>query len=212
MKKEQYEKLVTLLKQVAPEQRWMPILISGYSAANVIFLRKALEEEKINPEFQPKVKPPDPADERKISKLSAKLTKLFAERAKLSNRFHVLTTVTARAKNSDKIQEVQDQMAVLYKQMDFFRATGQLITEYEDEHQLPNDKYALAKKLNTIRASISRERRNVKIIQTMLDTELTSDDAEKQKEMLTKKLNHKQKRLKTLLIQKTYAETKLESL
>jgi len=194
MTAQEYHIKVKLIRELDPDNKWLPLLDRGHSVSNEIYLRKALEDAQLDMSTPIPEKIISPGDKKIPAKLSAKLNKLYSSRCQLSNQYHILSTINARAKNNDKIMKIQAEMAGIWKQIDFYRATGKLITEYEDDYGLPNDKWALSAKIRSLRSSISRLKKQIK--------ELPAGDK------LEKRKNTLAENIKKL----AYAEIKLDKL
>ncbi|MBK9391950.1 MAG: hypothetical protein IPN68_17830 [Bacteroidetes bacterium] len=217
-----YIKYLNLMRELHPESEWIPVLERGYTAANVVYMRKVVESYQLSVNsYQLTVDScrltvdstdnGQPITDNRIDKkwdmLHIKLRKLGTERAELSNRYHILNTTAERRANNDRIREVQGRIASVMKEIDYYKATGTLIKDAKDEFDLPNDKYELQRRIGVLRASISRERRNLEqIIEDKLPESL-----ELSKSLKIKK-EHIKQRLEKLLKEKTYAEIKIENL
>lgn len=142
----------------------MDTLRSGFSAANAIYLAFVLD--KFSPEEE-KVPETVVFDENgaempfSMKVLMSRKQKLFGERAQLSNKMCQLPEGSEydreRAKFSDLIREVQQQIETLNREMrlkerGFETADG-------NASDLPKDQIGLIKKLQSLRASRSRKRK-----------------------------------------------------
>jgi len=178
----------------------MPFLDRGYSVSNVVFLKKALEATEVDIKGFDAQKSVLPAEDKIPKQLTNKLNRLYATRCQLSNQYHILATTKERAANCKKILNVQEQMAGIWKQIDFFKATGKLITKVEDDYGLPNDPLALSSKIRSLRSTISRNKKQINALQNGTD--------EKSKT----KLKHLVNKNKQDIIKLTLAELKIEKL
>ena len=43
-----YTKYLSLMRQLHPESEWIPVLERGYTAANVVYMRKVVEIEQLS--------------------------------------------------------------------------------------------------------------------------------------------------------------------
>jgi len=216
------------MRQLHPESEWIPVLERGYTAANVVYMRKVVESYQLSVNSDQlsvdscrlTVDSTDngqPITDNRIDKkwdmLHIKLRKLGTERAELSNRYHILNTTAERRANNDRIREVQQRIASAMKEIDYYKATGMLIKDAKDQFDLPNDKYELQRRIGVLRASISRERRNLEEISKLPESSgnklLESSELSKS---LNNKKEHIKQRLEKLLKEKTYAEIKIENL
>ena len=141
----------------------MPSLQRGWSKANVMYLRAVLKVQPHPPAPSPMERgsePPPAATPFSLKVLYMRKSKLFGQRASLSNKMCDLPEGKEhdrkRARYSDDIQSVQrDIEAVMREIADVESGEMREISEKPD---LPNNEADLLRKLNSLRASRSRQR------------------------------------------------------
>jgi len=164
MTESQYNNNLEYLQRHDPTHRLLPKLERGYSRVNVIYLKKALDtmsESEPEPKAEKKEKPKANTDPG-LKKLYIQKSNLFTERARLSNRFHELDTVESRASNSQQIQIIQRQIGKLHKSIAHYEEHGKLPDTKEEElYPLPDSSLGIDRKIKSIRAMISQEKKKI---------------------------------------------------
>lgn len=156
---EDYQAGLAYLKSVNSAHRFLDLIIRGYTPINCKYLEIALNELPKPVRDKDNYSKQDP----RLDDLHKQLSKLFSKRAKLSNRFHVLSDNVARAKNSDRIQEVQRVISRTLKQVDYFAANGELpLKPSNPKYHVPEDPLEAYKKLRSLEAGMSRAKRELK--------------------------------------------------
>jgi hypothetical protein len=200
---------VATISELYPGSAWIPVLQRGNTRANVLYVEYLLSELDLSTSYvvdetieaglnSDKLTDLSRSDRYTIS-LTSQLNKLMALRVKLSNRFHTLNTRTQRRALSQEIENVQDNIATIMKSLDYYRLTGVRIEDFTDKFDLPHDKFRLDRKVRSLRAQVSKQRKIIKEKKSIKSTtpeELHTDEAY----------------LRKLLIAKLYAENKLKSL
>lgn len=209
MTSQEYNRNLDVIRQLYPDSEWLPLLNRGYNAANVLYIEEAMNELKLNVRnIVENVEVVTLNDETSTIKtdtdehlynLYIKLNKLQGNRSKLSNKFHTCISDKQRHNISKYIAEVQVLIGSTMKSIDYYKATGIKVEELEDDFDLPNDKFALSKKLNVIRAMVSKIKKRIREI-------------EEGPEVNKKLLDQERNTLKKYLIAKLYAEQKIDSL
>lgn len=206
MTSQEYNRNLDVIRQLYPDSEWIPLLDRGYTAANVLYIEEAMAELKINVRSIVENGAQEKAEtgeydltDKYLADLYIKLNKLQGNRSKLSNKFHACVTDKQRQEVSKDIGRIQSAIGSIMKSIDYYKATGIKVEEIEDDYVLPNDKFALSKKLNVIRASVSRVKKRIKELEENENPNLRQIEAEKNT-------------LKKYLIEKLYAEQKLENI
>lgn len=206
MTSQEYNRTLDVIRQLYPDSEWIPLLDRGYTAANVLYIEEAMKELKINVKnivedgVQELAESGDhDLTDAYLSGLYQKLNKLQSNRSKLSNKFHICLTDKQRQTVSKDIGKLQAVIGSIMKSIDYYKATGIKVEEIEDDFDMPADKFALSRKLNVIRASISRLKKRIKEMEEM--------DKPNARQIAIEKNN-----LKKYLIEKLYAEQKLENI
>jgi len=148
--------MLEFLIEQNPNHVLLPQLQKGHSTINEVYLRHALN--KIQP-----VKQVPPVDDVDLQKLYQIKSSLFGKRAKLSNRFHDCTTDAQRADLSDEIQVVQRQIERNMKAIKYYEEHGELPPQ-DQRFPIPKDPFAIVRKRNSLRSSISRLRKEIDTI------------------------------------------------
>lgn len=214
MTPQDYNRHLALIRELYPGSAWIRVFERGYNAANILYLAHLIQQHNISTTYVVDEKISSPDVEDKLSDIAGtdkfittqhqQLNKLFSERAKASNRFHIINTKRDRLANSKAIEQTQQQIASLMKSIDYYRLTGIRVENIKDTFSLPNDKWQLQRKINSIRSTISRVRSEINT--TVKEYRVDAPAAERHA------LESKKDQLRKLLVQKLYAENKLNTL
>ena len=209
MTSQEYNRNLDVIRQLYPDSDWMPLLERGFNPANVLYMEEAFKELKLNVrnivENNTATMQTATIDteydltDKYLAELYIKLNKLQGNRAKFSNKFHACVSDRHRGEISRDIATLQAAIGSTMKSIDYYKATGIKVDDIEDDFELPNDKFALSKKLNVIRAMVSKIKKRIR--------ELEESPAPNKK-----LLEQERNTLKKYLIEKLYAEQKLDSL
>jgi hypothetical protein len=133
--------------------------------------------------------------------LNKEKASLYVAMRKERNRYHDCKTDAERLVVNSKIQAMWQEFLALKRKMEHFEATGEHEAEISDEkYPLPTDPVALLKKLNSIRASISAEKKRLR------DLAIAPDSPEK-----TEKIKAAEARLADLILYRSHAERAIEN-
>lgn len=197
MTKHDFFKKLATLEAAAPQHPLLPMLRRGHSAINEIYLQNALKKVDaavMGGQHSPKMSgisendgfpdsvnehdlpDDDPADER-LRLMRVELRGLFSERAKLSDRFHELTTIEARAENSEEIQIVQLNIGRQMKKIRTWKLTNTLPDDESAKFYVPKDGLALARAQNSLRVRISRKNKEVEVLRKNAETNNAAERA-----------------------------------
>jgi hypothetical protein len=152
MTKEDYFAGLEFLKLKKPDYALLASLEKGYSAINCKYLNFALNSIPETAEENRKEKP------LQLILIEKERSKLFGERAKLSNKFHDCSADTERARISDQVQIVQRKIEAFNLQIRHYNRTGKLP---EEQNEFPEDPIELMKKRDSLRSSISYFKREL---------------------------------------------------
>ena len=106
--------------------------------------------------------PDDPEDDV-LTRLRVNQSDLFTERRRLSNTFHDCDTDGERAVVSRNIQKVQRQIEFVMRQIADYKEHGR-IPGQDEKYPVPDDPFALVSLRNSLRASISRKSKEIRLL------------------------------------------------
>ena len=87
---------------------------------------------------------------------------LFAKRAKLSNKFHLVKTVKARATISDNIHSVQQAIRKLLIQIEDYQTTGVIPDVLNSKFVIPNTDLEKWELRNKLRTRVSNKKKHIR--------------------------------------------------
>jgi hypothetical protein len=157
MTAELYASKLEELERLAPKNLLLDKLKQGTGIVNNVLL--AIELKKAREEAIEE--PGDPIGDDRLKAMRVELRKLFSDRAALSNKFHDCKTNADRAVVSEDIQVVQRNIERVMGWIRQYIVHGTLPDEAERKYYVPKDGLELAKKRNSLRASISRKKKEV---------------------------------------------------
>lgn len=203
------EKLAQLIA-ADPQNVMLPLLRRGWSASNEILLKMQLKKlpasvmsdtstptaGKNEPETDLEDDTPDAPEDENLRRMRANLASSFGERAALSNRIPDTPSRSARAALSDEIQVVQRRIGQQMRDIRHYRLHGTLPEQHE-EYPIPRDPFALDALINSLRASISRKKKD---IENLRREDLT-------KPTIARKCETAEKKLRDLKTHLEYATT-----
>lgn len=105
---------------------------------------------------------PDDTEDEVLTRLRMQQSDLFCDRRKLSNSFHDCDTDAERAKVSRDTQRVQRQIEWVRKQIADYKAFG-YIPGRDEKYPVPDDPFVLLNLRNSLRASVSRKTKEVRL-------------------------------------------------
>lgn len=164
MKEEEYIGHVDALMRAKCGHPLMQTLQKGWSKVNVMYLKAVLKSMPHPPAPSPMESgsepPPVAATPFGLKMLYVRKSKLFGGRASLSNKMCALPEGKEydkkRARYSDDIQSVQREIEALMREI-ADTENGEM-REFSEKPDLPNNEADLLRKLNSLRASRSRQR------------------------------------------------------
>ncbi len=154
MTEKEFDNNLRFLEMAEPDNVLLPTIRQGYSKLNCIFLKQSIKS-------IPVVPIPEAAMVFDPEQIDIRITQLFGERAKLSNRFHELATDKARAENSKEIQNIQRQISDLMIQKENGASDA--------SDGIPTDPIQLMKYLNSTRAKISQAKKELERLGSLPD-------------------------------------------
>ncbi len=170
MTRADYDINLKLVERRLPTHPLLRVLRGGWSDVNVMYMEAVLEQLEALPEevIDEKVEneegafPKIPANDPVMIRLQQEKSRLFGERAKLSNKFHDCETDDQRAFLSDEIQAIQGDIERVKKQIRNYELGGKLPEpEADGSFQVPGDPYERVRKLDSLRSSESRYKREL---------------------------------------------------
>lgn len=172
-----YTAKIEALRAAQPGHILLRILSMGETAANRLILDGELKKIGASPPTPspmerggatPRVaeadeETPDDTDDEVLTRLRMQQSDLFCDRRKLSNSFHDCDTDAERAKVSRDIQRVQRQIEWVRKQIADYKAFG-YIPGRDEKYPVPDDPFVLLSLRNSLRASVSRKTKQVRLL------------------------------------------------
>ena len=201
-----YQTELTRIKAALPNYPGLATMEAGNTPLGRSLMRQAL---RLLGNAQKPADQADPApDARAIEHTDERYRWLHKEKASLyvqmrkeRNRYHDCKTDKERAAVNATIQRMWQDFLVLKRKMEYFEVTGHHEPEIgEEKYPLPDDPVALLKKLNSIRATISAEKKKLR------DLAIAPDSTEK-----TEKIKAAEARLADLDLYKAHAERVIEN-
>lgn len=169
MTEQEYITGLERLRAAEPGNLLLRKLSAGASVVNGLLLKKALEKlgadhivdvtKMLEPDevFEQN----DPTDDQLLRTLRRELSGLFSERNRLSDLFRSLKTDAQRAENSENIQLVQRRIERQMLRVRHYKIHGTLPEGDTGRHYIPKDGLELSRKQASLRASISRKKKDV---------------------------------------------------
>jgi hypothetical protein len=164
MTEQEYMEHMDALMRAKCGHALMPSLFRGYSKANVMYLKAVLKS--LTPTPSPAKKGDDPPapgitiDEFSLKVLYVRKSRLFGERNSLSNKMCDLPEGKEydkkRARYSDDIQSVQRDIEAVMREI--VAAESGEMRQNSEKPEMPTNEADLLRKLNSLRASRSRQR------------------------------------------------------
>lgn len=182
----QYIDGLARLAELQPAHPLLPMLRErGHNRLTEAYLAQCLkattkEQQKQTFDFENEEEADDPVDDERLRLMRVELRRLFHERNMLSDRFHDLKTVKERAYNSEEIQIVQRNIGKLMARIRHYRVHGEMPPGDDGGFYVPADGLNLAKQRNSLRANLSRKRKEVRELrESDLDDQATMRKIEK---------------------------------
>lgn len=176
MTEKQYNEGIQQVQREDPNSGLLALAMRSYTPVNCSYLQKAIDslpDEPLDIVFDfgewysskstlyVDLAPDDP----EMLQIQQAKSKLFAERAKLSNSFHDCATVPDRAAVSVLIGRVQRDIVRIKEKEDYYLKHGKPSLTVEADIY-PSDRTELTKMLLNARSSLSRSKRKLKQLST----------------------------------------------
>lgn len=163
-----YQEQLDTLKKRNPSHPLLRVFSVSRTPINAILLARALEKSKPpEPEKTEEVDEEDEEldqdDDETLRRLRMQQSNLFVERRKLSNSFHECANDRQRRTVSEKIQVVQRRIEMVRAEIRQYKELGYL-PEPDEKYPVPEDTFRLVALRDSLRASISRKKREIEHI------------------------------------------------
>lgn len=171
-----YQEALEALRSAIPDHPLLRILSFGESAANRLILdnelRKTGAKQVDRSPIGAHVTPPEPEidpesvddpEDETLARLRRQQSDLFCERRKRSNSFHECFTDSQRAKVSEAIQQIQRQIEYVRRQIRDYKEHG-ILAGSDEKYPVPEDAFRLLALRNSLRASISRKSKEIRLL------------------------------------------------
>lgn len=169
-----YEENIARLEAAAPGHLLLSMFRRGHSAINALLLERELAK---LPAPAPAPAKPEPSEviddddadttddenDETLRRLRMEQSNLFSERRKLSNSFHDCANDRQRAGVSEKIQVLQHRIESVKQTIRTYKEQGR-IPEPDEKYPVPEDPFKLLALRDSLRASISRKKREIEHI------------------------------------------------
>lgn len=175
MNEKDYIEHLAILEENAPAHPLLRVLRQGFSLINSKYLEHALRQSRQQAEPPPQTfdfedpeaeeDTDDPVEDEKLKTWRTQLRSLFRQREELSDKFHDLHTTEERAHNSEDIQIIQRNIARLMQRIRYYKVHGTLPPDDEGGFYVAKDGLELSKQLNSLRANVSRKKRDLRELQ-----------------------------------------------
>lgn len=168
MTADEYTAALRSIEQGNPTEALLPVLRTGHSRANEMYMRAALKRlippksaELEGSSHEPDWKGQTPYADDTLRALWRERTRLFGEMNKQSNLFHTCKTDEERAANSARVLSWWDDIQAAKAKIAHYEQHGELPTPEHEGDDLPDNPALLAKKLASLRARISQVKKKI---------------------------------------------------
>lgn len=163
-----YQEQLDELKRRVPTHPLLRVFAVSPSKINALLLSRELAKtapQEAEPEADEALEEetPDPDEDETLRGLRMQQSNLFIERRKLSNSFHDCANDRQRRTVSEKIQIVQRRIEMVRADIRQYRELGYL-PEPDEKYPIPEDTFRLVALRDSLRASISRKKREIEHI------------------------------------------------
>lgn len=207
MTKEEYQRSLNRIEVENPDEVLLRELRKGYDRLRIIYMRHALRRvEGVGTRAIAHAIEPEPTefDAKKADETLKELWRarksLFGKMNQTSNRFHDCKSDAERAKVSDEIISIWNEILHLKAKIAHYEKNAELPDETGARFPLPNDSVGVMKKINSLRAQISQVKKQIDAL-----GELQADDPERSR------IEEREKRLRELRLYLGHAETRLKT-
>lgn len=208
-----YREKIEALRAAQPGHVLLRVLSLGETPANVLILDKELKKiARVTVTTAPIGAAPtvtraeivenddqDDPDDEVLARLRMQQSDLFCDRRKLSNSFHDCANDAQRAKVSRDIQSVQRRIEWVRKQIADYKAYG-YVPGQDEKYPVPEDPFVLLSLRNSLRASISRKAKEVRLLASDVQDSVpgAGEKLQKAETKLTELQNHLTRVQKTI--------------
>jgi|AntRauTorckE5430_2_1112549.scaffolds.fasta_scaffold20432_3 hypothetical protein len=166
MTRDDYDAQLEVLRRVIPGNPLLPRLLAGHTSTNARYVVRLMAE-NIAPAprrttrliTEPTTDEPNTPE---WNALASRKRNLYHQRAKLSNRFHDVDSVNARADISRDIRHLQGKIKTVHQSMSYYRAHGRVPEDLQDQERAVYNEAELMKQRHALNAKMSRLRSNLK--------------------------------------------------
>lgn len=160
MTPEQYQECLKQVENRNPSEPLLKTLRHGHTRANELYMAAALRRIHKQAE-QVREKDDRPPADKTLRALWSERTRLFGEMNKQSNKFHECRTDADRATNSARVLGWWNDILAVKEKIAYYEQHGELPPVPEDGDELPDNAALLAKKLNSLRVSVSQQKKKL---------------------------------------------------
>jgi len=204
-----YQAGIDLLQEKDPGNIWIKELSGKYSFVNTKSLQAELDklaQSSAKKELTAgKKKVRNPSSNPVLRDLYQQRTKVFTQRAKTTNKFHVCETDAERAAVSVDIQMLQRQWTAITVDIDTYERTGQL-PKTAAKYPVPKSAIERLKLRNTLRSQISNKKSALR--KKAIEHGKTTDANRQQK--IQHQISKAEAKLKDLETHKAYVEAAIK--
>jgi hypothetical protein len=168
-----YQTAFEQLRSAAPTHVLLRILATDTPGNRLILereLQKLAPKEAAPVADAPEAEPEPEGAPEGLVLLLRKQSDLFGERRKASNKFHTCNTDRERRAVSEEVQIIQRRIEGVRAQIRMFKRDGYVPDERE-RYDIPTDPIKLVAKQQSLRSSISRQKRIIAQAESQSDTE-----------------------------------------
>lgn len=166
-----YHEQLKRLEKAVPKHPLLWALRRGHTAANAMLLERELGKLPAAPapigdhvdDSDDENDDPDTPEDETLRRLRMEQSGLFSDRRKLSNTFHECSNDRQRATVSEKIQVVQRRIEIVKQTIRTYKEQG-CIPEPDEKYPVPEDAFRILALRDSLRASISRKKREIEHI------------------------------------------------
>lgn len=163
-----YQEKLDALQKANPTHPLLRVFAVSRTPINAILLTRELDKTKVVEVEKPVVveeeeDDPDQDEDETLRRLRIQQSNLFVDRRKLSNSFHECANDRQRRIVSEKIQIVQRRIEMVRAEIRQYKELGYL-PEPDEKYPIPEDTFRLIALRDSLRASISRKKREIEHI------------------------------------------------
>lgn len=199
-----YQEQLDTLKKRSPMHPLLRVFHVFRTPGNAFLLARELAKTKPTEptpvDVEPEEDEADADEDETLRGLRIQQSNLFVERRKLSNTFHDCANDRQRRAVSEKIQVVQRRIEMVREEIRQYKELGYM-PEPDEKYPVPEDAFRLAALRDSLRASISRKKREIEhigreIAENNPDAPAKLEKAEAKLNDLTTHLEHVKKAIR----------------